>query len=397
MRGNFVNIVKNKPIICGSKCVGYPNISNLHSICNNGNSISPSVKKGAIQCKNVINQVQNVNKNACAVENIISDSNGRKVRVPNLPNKENNPSCDIANSKNSVNADNVIKILALNVCNLLTKFRAPEIEEFCNTYDILCFSESKLDQYDEVEIKSFKALPPLNRKNAKRKSGGIIVFVRDFLYENVEVLKSCNENVLWFIVNDNVFEYPVLIGSVYIPPESSTYSNIDIFDVIESDLIKYTSETNCKVCLVGDFNAHTGTKSDFTQINDYVCSSVELDNIVNIVSLETLGIDVTRYNSDLSVDNYGNRLLQMCQNLELLIANGRLGKDKGIGSLTCKNSTVVDYCILSPELFTHVSAFEVLPFDPMISDIHNALHIEILCKLVDTVDNDIVHKIQMLF
>ena len=278
------------------------------------------------------------------------------------------------------------------MCNLLTKFRAPELEELCNTYDILCFSESKLDQYDEVEIKSFKALPPLNRKNAKRKSGGIIVFVRDFLYENVEVLKSCNENVLWFIVNDNVFEYPVLIGSVYIPPESSTYSNIDIFDVIESDLIKYTSETNCKVCLVGDFNAHTGTKSDFTQINDYVCSSVELDNIVNIVSLETLGIDVTRYNSDLSVDNYGNRLLQMCQNLELLIANGRLGKDKGIGSLTCKNSTVVDYCILSPELFTHVSAFEVLPFDPMISDIHNALHIEILCKLVDTVDNDIVHE-----
>jgi hypothetical protein len=41
-----------------------------------------------------------------------------------------------------------------------------------------------------------KALPPLNRKNAKHKSGGIIVFVRDNLYENVEILKSSNENVL---------------------------------------------------------------------------------------------------------------------------------------------------------------------------------------------------------
>jgi hypothetical protein len=68
----------------------------------------------------------------------------------------------------------------------------------------------------------------------------------------------------------------------------------------------------------------------------------------------------------------------MCQSLDLLITNGRLGKDQGVGALTCKNTTVVDYCILSPELFAYVSEFEVLPFDPMISDVHNALHVEVL-------------------
>ena len=75
----------------------------------------------------------------------------------------------------------------------------------------------------------------------------------------------------------------------------------------------------------------------------------------------------------------------MCQSLELLIANGRLGKDQGVGALTCKNTTVVDFCILSPELFC---LFEVLPFDPMISDVHNALHVEILCKSTCIVPND---------
>jgi len=86
----------------------------------------------------------------------------------------------------------------------------------------------------------------------------------------------------------------------------------------------------------------------------------------------------------LSVNNYGNIVLQLCKSLELLIANGRLGKDQGTGALTCKNSTVIDYCILSPVLFSYVTDFEILPFDNMISDVHNALHVEIVCKLTGT-------------
>ena len=63
----------------------------------------------------------------------------------------------------------------------------------------------------------------------------------------------------------------------------------------------------------------------------------------------------------------------LCQNLNLLVANGRLGKDKNVGALTCKVSSLVDYCILTPELFSYVANFEILPFDPMLSDCHNAL------------------------
>jgi len=70
--------------------------------------------------------------------------------------------------------------------------------------------------------------------------------------------------------------------------------------------------------LLGDFNEHTWTKSDFTKFNDYVCSSVQLENVINTVSAESLGTDTTRYDLDLSVNNYGNRLLQLCKSLELL-------------------------------------------------------------------------------
>ena len=125
----------------------------------------------------------------------------------------------VINSENKYqvsDSHSTIRILALNVCCLVAKFKAPELEELRNKYDILCFSETKLDQYDVVEINHFKALPPLNRKHAMLKSGGIIVFVRDNLYENVEILKSSNENVLWIIINNNIFDQPVLFGSVYI-------------------------------------------------------------------------------------------------------------------------------------------------------------------------------------
>jgi hypothetical protein len=67
----------------------------------------------------------------------------------------------------------------------------------------------------------------------------------------------------------------------------------------------------------------------------------DINDVVNIVNLDTLGVDVTRHTLDLSINNYGNRLLQMCQSLDLLITNGRLGKDQGVGDLTCKNTTVL--------------------------------------------------------
>ncbi|CAG2212946.1 unnamed protein product [Mytilus edulis] len=276
-----------------------------------------------------------------------------------------------------------IKIYALNVCGIISKLKFPDLEEKCADYDILCFCESKLDNLDEVEFSNFVKLPPLNRKGAKHKSGGIVVFVKEFLYSNIEVLECSSENALWFIVNNILYE-PVLFGACYIPPESSDYSSIDIFDVIETELLKNAVDKNCKVCLLGDFNAHTGKKDDFVEMNHYVSESVQLDKEIkqnfDFVDLDALGICTKRSSLDKSVDNYGNRLLLLCKDLNLLIANGRLFKDKNIGALTCKESTVVDYCIMSPELFTNILDFEILPYDPMLSDVHNAIYIEMSSK-----------------
>ena len=144
-------------------------------------------------------------------------------------------------------------------------------------------------------------------------------------------------------------------------------------------------ENNHKICLLGNFNAHTSNAKDFIYVNEYICDAFNLDDVsrqvLNKSLLEDLGITTARHSTDKSkIDNYGSRLLSLCKSFDIHIANGRLFKDKGVGAATCKNSTVVDYCIMSPELFSYVSNFEILSFDPLLSDVHNGIAVEFISK-----------------
>jgi hypothetical protein len=53
---------------------------------------------------------------------------------------------------------------------------------------------------------------------------------------------------------------------------------------------------------------------------------------------------------DKSKNKFGNLLLNFCKGNSMFIVNGRVGNDKNIGRFTCRNASVVDYCITSPEL-----------------------------------------------
>ena len=164
-------------------------------------------------------------------------------------------------------------------------------------------------------------------------------------------------------------------------------SGIDYFDSLEADILYFASH-NYKFCLLGDFNAHTNNELDFTCVDDNIQQSLNIgnaiDNNLGFCPLEELGFLKERHNSDLShIDNFGKRLLELCKSCGLCIGNGRLGRDRSLGCKTCKGVTVVDYVIMSPSLFPYVSEFEVLPFDPMISDAHSGVHFSLICNEID--------------
>ena len=69
-------------------------------------------------------------------------------------------------------------------------------------------------------------------------------------------------------------------------------------------------------------------------------------------------------------NNYGFRLLDFCKTVDVAIVNGRAGSDASIGKCTCKNVSVVDYALVSSDLFPLISDFAVFNFCELYSDVH---------------------------
>jgi hypothetical protein len=78
---------------------------------------------------------------------------------------------------------------------------------------------------------------------------------------------------------------------------------------------------------------------------------------------------------DKSKNKLGNLLLNFCNGNSKLIVNGRVGNDNNIGRFTCRNASVVDYCITSPELLKLFFGLDILESSKLFSDVHAPLHI----------------------
>ena len=106
---------------------------------------------------------------------------------------------------------------------------------------------------------------------------------------------------------------------IYIPPERSRYYDVNAFTEIES-VIADNREDN-GILVLGDFNARTAN------VLDYVTSNARIDNIENMTNevdiLLAHGIDLERFSQDKNTNNAGYRLVDICKNLSLFIANGR--------------------------------------------------------------------------
>ena len=99
----------------------------------------------------------------------------------------------------------------------------------------------------------------------------------------------------------------------------------------------------------------------------------ENNSVAECISLDSLGFKNMRSSLDKYVNNYWERLLDLCKSLDMFIVNGRVGSDTPIGGATCKNVSVIDYAICTPNVFTCMNDFYVNDFAPMLSDVHFAV------------------------
>ena len=118
-----------------------------------------------------------------------------------------------------------IMILSLNAGGLRKRLNTPEWEETISSYDIVCIQETHFDAFDSLDIPGFKCLPLITRNNAKVRSGGLAILVREHLYDSIKILKSEGDHFYWFTLI-NHFPQDIAFCCVYVAPEGSNYSNI---------------------------------------------------------------------------------------------------------------------------------------------------------------------------
>lgn len=126
------------------------------------------------------------------------------------------------------------------------------------------------------------------------------------------------------------------------------------------------------VILTGDFNARTGTSSEFFDIENAKNDQFEeiFDNMKD--DLTFLSNKTERNNEDKYQNAYGKMLLEMCKANKMLIVNGRIG-DNLSGRLTCKGSSTVDYFLCDYSTYKYVSNMRVLEQSKLFSDIHTPI------------------------
>jgi hypothetical protein len=285
--------------------------------------------------------------------------------------------CNSDSNSSSVNSSDShdkrnIAILSLNVCGLTSKLKIPEFNTLIAKYDIVCISESKLDDIDDVKIDNYTVFTK-NRKKFKHRSGGVAILVKSTLTDNVKIIENDCESLLLLALDKCLLGYSSVVGCVYIPPEGSDYEDKNVFDKLNQELASLVDH-DVHVCLLGDFNARTSNLPEFTEFDEFVMDDeVKTQDEEDMQIVNKMGLNQCRKSRDLKVNNYGYKLLNLCKEQGLYMLNGRVGNDIN-GEFTCKNKSVVDYGIASPVIMDSCTEFEVMEFLELYSDVHCPIH-----------------------
>jgi exonuclease III len=237
---------------------------------------------------------------------------------------------------------------------------------FVNEYDVLCFTETWQKTDDVLCIDGYTCIFVTGKKpvgKRGRNSGGVCIYCKNKVSEGVRIVEKDVNGVIWVKLDKLFFntDADIFLCVIYILPPGSPIlerDNLDFFYILETGIARYENYGNIIVC--GDLNARVGDRDDVLQNND-LYSYVEVCDDDMCVEAESNIPD--RVSEDRVVNTNGRRLLSLCKSTGLLIGNGRLGQDRGIGRFTCcteKGRSCIDYVLLYPCCLDLVHDFKVL-------------------------------------
>lgn len=246
----------------------------------------------------------------------------------------------------------------LNFINYLRAFDIIGLIETWGNYNMEF--ESLLDNYtcfDFVREKSLYAL---------RNSGGVSVFIKNSFIKDNFITRICHDylDCIVLYIKSSVFRSmrDIVLYIAYVSPEGSPiYNNRDELNginYIDNNILTLRHiYPDVYLYLAGDFNARTSNLIDY----------IPDDSIENIFNT-----DIYAYNSDCfeqprnnkdseRTNSFGKSLIELCCSHSIHILNGRMHEDV-VGNYTCltyNGASVVDYHVISSELFSCISYFNI--------------------------------------
>ena len=194
--------------------------------------------------------------------------------------KSNKVNRCLDNHSNDLWERSTVKILFINVNFLRKKLDFPDFIDYLQNYDIISFAETKLDEYDQLDIPGFNS-PYLNNRVTKSNvnSDGIVVALKSRIENLFQKDDShTSETALWFEEKHKFLrsQNKAMFGFVYIPPNQSKYYDNNSFDQLEGDIINFQN-SGYNVVLLGDFNARTKTSIDYVETDEDLIERLGLD------------------------------------------------------------------------------------------------------------------------
>lgn len=255
-----------------------------------------------------------------------------------------------------------IEIVTFNIHGLATKILFPDFMNYLSSCDIFILVETWIekDKYNNFEkyFKNFKLtwLEATRVHRYGRAMGGMLIGIKKGLKytaytKNVDIVIKTAKNYIRLV--------PI-------------YLNCESWSVDFERLVTHLNDVYCdNLILIGDFNARTKNLQDLEMVVENVDGSIRR----------------TRQSEDEQVNDNGKKILQLCNDLSLVILNGRTigdteGKFTFIGGV---GKSVIDYCLISQQAKELVSKFSIE--SQMHSD-HLPLKLELVIKEDSECKND---------
>ena len=190
--------------------------------------------------------------------------------------------------------------------------------------------------------------------------GGTAFLYKPKYKEAVTIIDKHDGDIIWVKLSAKVLGLlkDLYIGIVYIPPQNSKIwlkKQYDPFDILEKDILAYQIKGDVILC--GDFNSRSAHLVDVIQSDNSSIHS-PLPTFYNTFSMPS-----HRNNRDNTINTFGKELIQLCQNTDTCILNGRCVGDM-FGNLTCytyNGASTVDYIIVNARMYENVRSLRVMP------------------------------------